>query len=131
METLVFFSATEATALSAVDLGAVAPRSSDDTALRVHNTSDLYQAQDVTVTVSGSDADQLWLSLDGDVYTASVDLGDIPPGAGSPVFWLRRVTAHDTPTGACAGQVAAAPAAWTSTVDTSTTANVPLDTEES
>lgn len=129
METLLFFDQDANAGTTALSLGTVAPHSSDDTQLNVVNGSDLYQAQDVTVTVSGDDAIQLWLSLDGDTFTASINLGDIAPRSASPTFWLRRVTSDDT--GACTAALTATPAAWTDPIDTSTSTNIPLDTEGS
>lgn len=128
MENLTFRDA-DAEDVDTVYLGPVGPSSSDDTILRLANTNATFQAQDVTVIVSGADADQLWLSLDGDYFAASIDLGDIPPDSSSGPFWVRRVT-PSTATGDCAATLTATPASWKYTLDTSTSDNVPLSTPD-
>jgi len=130
METLAFYLVETISMVTALDLGTVAPQSSDDTQLRVLNLSDLYQAKDVSVSLTGTDAVQLWLSVDGDTFADSVALGDIPPGATSATFWLRRVTASTDGPGGYAAALAAVPAGWSSPTDTSTTPNIPLDTKD-
>jgi hypothetical protein len=84
MQSLTFYEYDTVTALSVLPIGQVAPASSDDTALRLYNTSDIYQAQAVTVTLTGDDAIQLWLSTDGDTFGPAISVGDIPPNALSP-----------------------------------------------
>jgi hypothetical protein len=124
-----FIDAETITAVTAISLGNVAPGSSDDSGVWITNDSD-YRAEDVTVTVSAvNDGDQLWLSLDGDSFSASIDVGDVAPGGASVPFWIRRVTASTDPIGGCSGTVVATPAAWTIPIDTSTSDNIPL-TEE-
>lgn len=131
MESLVFYDYVTTDPITALALGVVAPRSSDDTVLRIGNTSDTYQAEDITVSVvSTGDDHQLWLSLDGDVFTASILVGDVPPNSLSGPFWLRRVTASTEPDGDCTAVIAAVPAAWTSTVDAGITENIPLATPD-
>lgn len=67
MENLVFYNNDDhSNEIDTLAYGAVAPSSSDDTSLFVFNDSDSYQANDVIVTLDGHNADQLWLSLDGD-----------------------------------------------------------------
>lgn len=129
MNTLSFYTDASTTVLSTLALGAVAPSSSDDTALRLFNNSDQYQAEDVSVTVSGDDVIQLWLSADGDDFSTSLALGDLPPQAFSAIFYLRRVT-DSNDSGACTGTLSAAPSAWTNPVDTSVSPNTPLPTED-
>lgn len=131
MDALTFFDVAANAGTTTVAIGTVAPGSSDDTQLRVYNNSDLYQAEDVTVSLDGPNQGQLYLSADGDVFTTSVDVGDIPPGAYSPPFWLRRVTAHMVANGSYSATLLATPAAWTSPTDAGTSANVPLDTSDS
>src|SRR3954469_9015784 len=125
MANLGFFDAETVLATSALDLGTVAPRSSDDSGLWLTNGSD-FLAEDVTVTVSGGDSGQLWLSLDGEAFYASINVGDIAPGGSSIPFWLRRVTSSASSTGGRNGSVTATPSAWSNPVDTSTSDNIPL-----
>ena len=126
MEALMFYSSTM-TELTDLNLGDAAPGSSADYALRIFNSSDLYQAEDVTVTVSGDDAIQLWLSVDDEVFSDTISVGDIAPGSASEIFWLRRVSASDDG-GVNNAILSAVPAAWTSPVDTTPSTNVPLET---
>lgn len=128
MESLAFYDPVTVTSPAAFALAAAAPGSSDDIQLRVLNTSELYQAEDVTVTVSGADSGELWLSLDGDVFTASIAVGDIPPGAACALFYLRRVTASTAGFGSRTAQLSAVPASWSNPADTSISDNVPLET---
>lgn len=130
MESLGFYDVEIATTTTTLDIGTVAPTSSDDSMLRVVNNSDLYQAEDVTVTVAGPDAIQLWLSNDGDNFSASIGVGDIPPGGLSGTFWLRRVTPANSALGARHAVVVATPNSWSNPVDTSTSGNVALSTED-
>jgi hypothetical protein len=131
MQSLTFYEYDTVTALSVLPIGQVAPASSDDTALRLYNTSDIYQAQAVTVTLTGEDAIQLWLSTDGDTFGPAISVGDIPPNALSPIFWLRRVTASTEPVGACTAALTAIPTGWAYPVDNSSSMIVPLETEDS
>lgn len=123
---------TASITLVSLQLGTVAPASSDDTLLRIQNISTLYQAQDVTVsfTTSLPDSVQLWLSDDGDTFAGSLDLGAIPPGGYSPTFWLRRVTPSTSSTGQRSGMLAAKCTQWTNPVDVSTSDNTPITTED-
>lgn len=130
MDTLRFYIVDTAAVVTTFDIGTVGPASSDDTRVRVQNTGDTYQAEDVIVSVAGPDAIQLWLSLDGDVFTPTVTLGDIAPGANSSTFWLRRVTPDGTAGGSYTADLIATPAGWTSAADTSTSDNVPITTED-
>lgn len=130
MDALTFFDVVANAATTSVGIGTVAPGSSDDTQLRVFNTSDLYQAEDVTVSLTGPNAGQLYLSDDGQLFTPSITVGDIPPGAYSPPFWLRRVTSHLVANGSYTANVVATPAAWTNPSSTGTSVNVPLDTPD-
>lgn len=129
METLSFYDVENAASTTTLDIGTVAPHSSDDSMLRVVNNSGLYQAQDVIVSVTGDDAIQLWLSTDGDTFAASISVGDISPGGSSPTFWLRRVT--DSTIGTCSASVQATPARFSDPMDTSTSDNIALNTEDS
>lgn len=131
MEALAFYDIATVSNPTTLDIGIGAPGSSDDTLLRVSNLSDLYQAEDVTVEVTGPDALQLWLSLDGDTFTTAITVGDIPPGGGSPTIWLRRVTSSTTSPGDYQAALTATPTGWTHPVDTTPSDNIPLDTEDS
>lgn len=128
MEALVFYTYETVQALTALPFGAVAPRSSDDTLMRVVNASETYQAEDVAVVLSGPDATQMWLSLDGDVFSAAINVGDIPPSSASIIFTLRRVTPGTAPDGACTADLAATPTSWSTPIDHSSSGNLPLDT---
>lgn len=128
MENLVFYNNDDhSTEITTLGYGAVAPASSDDTSLFVYNDSDTYQANDVVIALDGDDADQLWLSLEGDDFATSIEIGDIPPNAGSAPFVLRRVTASTTPAGGCTAQLLATPGFWSSPIDVSASANIGLD----
>lgn len=130
MEKLSFYDVEKAATVTTLAIGDVARASSEDFMLRVHNDSDLYQAKDVTVSITGDDAVQLWLSPDGDQFAASIDLGTIAPGGTSNVFWLRRVTPSAEVNGAnCSAALSVTPAEWTDPVDTSTSDNIALSTE--
>lgn len=132
MNSLVFYTYDDLTArpFGLLDLGQVAPRSSDDINMQVRNVSDTYQAEDVIVEVqAGAAASQLFLSLDGDSFSHSVVIGDIAPGAGSVVFVLRRVTPSNAASGITFANLTATPAGWMSVVDHSSSTNVALDAE--
>lgn len=129
MNTLIFYTYDDFTARASLPLGPVAPRSSDDLLMQVRNTSGSYQATEVTVAVSGDDAEQLLLSLDGDIFTPTITVGDIPPGAGGAVFTLRRVTPSTAVDGAASAVLTATPSGWSDAVDTSTSDNVDLDAD--
>ena len=131
MESLVFYDYLSADPITSLTIGLVAPRSSDDTTLRIGNDSDTYQAEDVIVSVvDNGDGDQLWLSLDGDNFAASVLIGDIPPNSVSGPFWLRRVTPSTQADDTCTAELSALSAAWTYAADTGTSDNVPLATPD-
>lgn len=129
MDALTFYAVESASTITDLDLATVAPASSDDTRLRVQNTSDTYQAEDVIVSVSGTDAIQIWLSTDGDSYSPGIALGDIPPGGSSLTFWLRRVT-PSTAAGDCSAVLTATPGGWTNAADSSVSDNIPITTED-
>lgn len=129
MDTLSIWDYSSLTRLSALDFGASVAATSDDLTLRVVNDSDVYQAEDVTVSVDGTNSDQLWLSLDGESFAATVSVGDLPPGAASAPLWLRRVTASTATAGLCTAGLHAVPTGWTTVSDTpDSPANTPLDT---
>lgn len=126
MDALVFYDYEAYTALTTLSFGAVAARSSDDLRVQTLNTSNTYQATGVVVSVDGTDADQLFLSTDGEQFAKTVAVGDIAPGSGSAPFWLRRVT-PSTATGSFSATLSAVPAAWSGVSDTSTSTAVGLD----
>lgn len=128
METLQFFNVTLGRAVQASNFGSIAKSSSDDILFRIVNASDLYQADDVTVEVGGNQADQLYLSLDGDNFYPQVTVGDITPGGMSTAITMRRVTPATSPA-SCSASLTATPASWSDPVDTSTSDDVPLETE--
>lgn len=76
----------------------VAPRSSEDYVYRAKNRSTVYTAHNIEVSFSG-DASEWLVSLDGEVYTSSVNIGDLEPLALSGAIWLRRVTPSDASIG--------------------------------
>jgi len=129
MDDLAFYDyADPSAAITALNLGTVAPRSSADSLLLIYNGSDSYQANDVTVTVTGDDADQLLLSLDGDSFTVSIDVGTIAPNATSPAFYLRRVT-PSTAAASGSARLDTVPASWSDPVDISASDNIGLDVD--
>ena len=133
MESLQFFEYAGAAVVDLLDLGTVAPSSSDDSQYFVYNNSDVYQASDVTVTtttISGQVSDQLFLSLDGEAFATSIDLGQVPPNGSSLPFWLRRVTPSTADLGQQSAFLSALPGSWTAPVDTSADDDVALETPD-
>ncbi len=129
MEKLVFYNDNQGVLITqeqitTVDLGTVAPASSDDTRLRIGNPSPTYQADDVVVTSESTD--QLLLSVDGDTYAPAINLGDLPPSGISDPFYLRRITPSTAPPGGYTGTLRATPTAWLAPIDTSASNNIPL-----
>lgn len=112
MDDLSFFGYLDPTQLTTVDLGTVAPRSSADVQIRVTNLNEDYTATAVAVGVDGPHADQLLLSVDGEVFTQTVALGDLPASASSAPFWLRRVTPSTATAGACTATLTATAQSW-------------------
>lgn len=131
MEELKFYKPSAAAQITALALTPAAPSSSDDILLRIANTSDLYQAENVVVSCDGSqDGRDLWLSLDGADFSASIEVGDILPGGLSLAFTLRRVSPSDTGVGLKQCTLKATPAGWTNPIDTSSSDDIPLDLDE-
>lgn len=126
MDNLSFFNVETAALTTALQFGDVSLASSDDSPLRVINNSDLYKAEDVIISVTGTSAIQLWLSVDGDNFASAIDVGDIPPGGTSSTFWLRRVSASTETPGAHTASLTATPTGWSLPVDTSTSSDVAL-----
>ncbi len=78
--------------------GTVPRGTSDDIAFRISNSDTVYNAVAVVVSIvdpgsagNPNAASQHYLSLDGNVFTASVTL-DVAAGTLTPLIWLRRVT---------------------------------------
>lgn len=131
MDALVFYDVSTAIAVTTLDLGTVAAASSDDTQLRIYNTSGSYQANDVVVSVTGSNNLDLYLSTDGLLFTATAEVGDISPGGYSPVVWMRRITDHFASAGVRSATVQVTPGSWSNpTVDSGTSDITPLDTSD-
>lgn len=132
MDALIFYDVANTVTATTLNLGTVAPATSDDTQLRVYNSSGSYEAGDVTVSITGTDADDLYLSTDGISFTATAQVGDIPPGGFSPIFWMRRITDSFSFTGStCSATLQAIPASWTSPDDAVGTSEfIPLDTSD-
>jgi hypothetical protein len=128
MDSLAFYDVRAVATVTTLDLGDVAPSSSDDLMLRVVNLSDIYVAKDVTVTTDNPDAVQIWLSTDGDNFSSSIELGNIPPGGSSYTFFLRRVTPSDA-TGIGDAILLAEPAAWAPSGEATASDNIPLETD--
>jgi hypothetical protein len=131
MDALAIFDVVAAELTTTVDIGTVMASTSDDTQLRIYNPSDLYQAADVTLTFDGPNEGQLYLSTDGVHFTASINVGDIPPGAYSAIFVLRRVTHYMVGVGTYTATLVATPIAWVSPASNGSTDNIPLDTSDS
>jgi hypothetical protein len=127
MNSLTVFDIDSGITATSIDIGTVGAGSSDDTILRIYNTSDAATAEDVTLSLDGDQQEQLYLSLDGDIFGTSIDLGDIPPSGFSPVFTLRRVTASVTVDGPCAADLVITPVGWSTTADQSISTNIALD----
>lgn len=92
MDALSFYDVAATGTTTGLDLGTIAPVSSDDTQLRIYNSSTSAQADNVIVTVDGDNDSDIYLSTDGARFTATAEVGDIAPGSYSSVFWMRRVT---------------------------------------
>lgn len=95
-----------------VDFGTVPRRSSDELQVRVKNLSTSYTATDVVVSIVGALDWHYYLSLDDDVFTATVELGDLAPGDLSDGITVRRVTPTTAPLGEHTVDIRATPASW-------------------
>lgn len=116
MDTLAIWGFTTDAAATRLNMGAATPlRTTNDLRFRVKNTSTLYAAKAVTVSLTGPDAGQLYLSLDGITFTATAELGDLAATATSAPIWLRRVTPSTAALGAHTATVQATPTAWVPT----------------
>ncbi len=101
--------------------GTVARGSSADKIFRVKNASVRYTALGVVVSLQHLNLydplirvdHQHYLSLDGRSFAATVNVGDLPPGATSAVVILRRVTARDADEGPGEFQLSAQASDWT------------------
>lgn len=121
-----FFDAENVEATTELDLGEVAPGSSDDSGMWITNDSDM-RAEDVVITVYGDNPHCLLLSLDGVTFTASINVGSVAPGGASTPFWVRRITPSSTPTDTIStANLMATPGSWVDITDDSTSDNIPL-----
>lgn len=144
-DVLVFYHPTDAVEIDDdyLTFGPVAAGSSDDRPVRVFNASADYVAAAVTVTVTDpltddvvSGATQYLLSVDGDTFTATIGVGDLPPHAATAPIILRRVTPPDAEPGTAGFLLVATAGGWTP-ADTDRTAavaddpvDIPADDEE-
>lgn len=121
-DTLAIYAATvdEPVAEGFFDWGTVVCRSSADLIFRVANTSLVYTAESVSVAVADTGATEdptqastHLLSRDGRSFTATLDLGDLPPGTTSAPLTLRRVTPEFAITGPWTFEVVATAEAFT------------------
>ncbi len=100
--------------------GVVAPGSSADKTVRVRNLSPHYTAAGVVVSVTEMGlaeptravAPQHLLSMDGQRFAATAQVGTIAPGAISGPVTVRRVTAVDADPGDGDFQLLAHPTEW-------------------
>ena len=87
---------------SALDFGDIPQGDSGTRQVRVHNLSGSQTANDVSVSVNDVlpeyDTGDLQLSSDNSTFVSSLSLGNLSPGATSPIIYIRRtVPAAQTP----------------------------------
>lgn len=99
--------------LSTIDFGDVPARTSEEITFRVKNRSGVYTAMGVYVSAETGDSEDIYLSTDGRVFAARVDLGPLLPGAVSPPIIMRRTTAATAAPGAKTCNVRAGATGWT------------------
>ena len=100
--------------------GTVARGSSADKIFRVKNASLRWTAVGVSVSLQHRGRydptlrvdRQHFLSLNGRLFGATVTVGDLPPGATSPVIILRRVTSRSADAGLGEFQLSAQAFDW-------------------
>jgi hypothetical protein len=100
IDRLVFWDPTSNVVLpaAALDWGNVPRSSSADKTFRVKNVSTTKTAQGIVISpealtdTSPSVPGQHLFSTDGTTFTASINIGDLAPGATSSVLYVRRVT---------------------------------------
>lgn len=100
-----------------INFGSVPKRSSEDQLFRVKNESAQYTAQAVVISLEDVTADtaaQYLLSVDGQSFAATANLGDLHAQALSPTVWLRRATPSTSATGALECKIRAHATAWVS-----------------
>src|SRR5689334_4306031 len=109
-DSLAVWSLTSDAALTTINQGDAPAGSSADSSFRVKNQSMVYRALNVTVTLTGANATDCYLSADGHTFTAALSLGDLLPSGVTDVLYLRRVTpaASGTGTKTCNLQLQAA-----------------------
>lgn len=93
-------------------LGTAGSGSSGDVTFQVINQSTLYTAASVIVSITGANSNDLLISLDGQEFAATVELGDMVPGAISPVIYLRRVTPAAQATGLKSAEIQLTTTSW-------------------
>lgn len=103
---------------TALDWGDVARNTIEIRQVRIKNLSATQTANAVTVSATGINAvgteatSQHSFSLDNITFTTSVSLGNLAPGAISPVIYVKRNTLTASPIGLYATRVTAVPASW-------------------
>lgn len=120
IDRLVFWDPTTNVALAAagLDWGNVPRSSSADKTFRVKNVSTTKTAQGIVISpealsdTSPSVPGQHLFSTDGTTFTASINIGDLAPGATSSVLYVRRVTPSNAVLSAWAFRVKAVATAW-------------------
>jgi hypothetical protein len=105
-------------AATALDWGDVARNTIEIRQVRIKNLSATQTANTVTVSATGINASgteatsQHSFSLDNVTFTTTVSLGNLAPGAISPIIYVRRNTLAASPTGLYATRLTAVPASW-------------------
>lgn len=111
MEILVLKNATD-DEQAGISWGVVAPGSSADFKFRVFNASLLYQA--VGIELSLPDDSDHYLSDDGLVFAASLEVPPLAPRSNSDILTIRRVTPHAASDGVQSIDMTIALDAWES-----------------
>lgn len=100
------------------DLGDIQQGTQQNVAFRIKNNSATLTAQSISVSTeaitdtSPSNVGQHTLSTDGVVYTASINIGNLAPGAISPVLYMRRQTSPSAVFGLWWTRFIASAASW-------------------
>ncbi len=100
--------------------GTVAPGSSEDRVFRVRNSSAIYTATGVVISLEELDLFdaalpvpvQHFLSFDGRRFTSTLTIPALSPGVVSELITIRRVTARQADEGPGEFQVAATVSDW-------------------
>lgn len=123
MDALSFYDVAASGITTGLDLGTIGPASSDDTQLRIYNSSRSAQADNVVVSVDGANHNDIYLSIDGVQFADTAEVGDIAPGSYSSVFWMRRITDSFATNGTRTATLHATPGTWSNP-------NIAPDTED-